>query len=165
MAAVKPPTYLTGEPTPEEALKFIAKADEMIERFHDLDYVLKSEARTLPLMIPEEKKPSTVLSDWMVDCFGLYAEVKSKYPSQTDPKQISMRYTAAWSCMHVIDRALTYGVVEEGQGLARKLRECQTRVTELENDLHKLAEEYRVLQTNFEDYQRRVRPFGERGEQ
>jgi hypothetical protein len=157
-------SFLPGEVNSEEALKLIAKAEDLIQRFRDMDYVLKPEAATVVIQFKTEKK-EFVLSDTLWKSIGIYEDTKSKYPSRTDQSHIVIRYAMAQLALSAIDRAWASGVVDVGQGLVRKLRECQARVVELENDLNKLSNEYQELQVNFEAYRQRVRLPDDRGDQ
>ena len=144
-------SYLVpGELKPDEALKAIAKAEDMIQRFRDMDYVLKPEARTI-LFQSQVSKEKETLSDQLWRTFAVYEDAKCKYPSDTDSLQISLRFNFAHMCLIMIDRALMSGVVEEGQGLARKLRECQAENAGLKADNEALSEAHQGLLQRFPD--------------
>jgi len=137
--------FIPGELKRNEALQMIAKAEDMIRRFRDMDYVLKPEARTL-FFGSRLRKEKQVLSDELWKSFAVFEDAKCKYPSSEDMSDIAMRYNLSHICLLLIDRALTSGVVEEGQGLVRKLRQSKDRITELESDLAKVTEENLLLQ-------------------
>jgi hypothetical protein len=147
-----------GELNREEALKLVAKAEEMIQRFRDLDFVLKPEARLVrydsPLPKEKNKRKSffdlmwprrIFLPDLLWKNFFLYDQAKCKC-SPDDNTTLKIRLELASACMMTIDKAISVRVVEEGQGLVRKLQQARDRIAELESDLARLTEENLAFQ-------------------
>lgn len=70
----------------------------------------------------------------------------------------SDRLEAAKACGKVIGLAFAHGVVNEGEGLVRKLKECQDENNQLREDNHRLSNALKKTTTAFQEYQKRVRP-------
>jgi hypothetical protein len=111
----------------------IEKVETFIQRLHDLDYVIDPKASTLIFGIPSRLSESMLLSDFL-------AKKISEYEENRDNERNKLTY--ALSCLMWINRAFTCGVIHEGQGLARKLKECQEKNTKLDSDLERVSMEY-----------------------
>ncbi|NQT09085.1 hypothetical protein HQ586_08415 [Candidatus Bathyarchaeota archaeon] len=112
----------------------IEKVETFIQRLYDLDYVINQRASELTYTDENDQiSLAHILSKRIVE----YERVK-------DDEEKRLGY--ATICHIWITKAFTYRVVEEGQGLARKLKECLDRNAQLESDLEKLSLDYLALQ-------------------
>ena len=112
----------------------IERVETFIQRLNDLDYVIVPEATKIlyssALPFSKERRP-------LSDCL---ANAISEYQMNKDNEKD--RFDFAHACSVWINRGFTCGVIQEGQGLARKLKECQEKNVQLEKDIEKLSEEY-----------------------
>ena len=126
----------------KEEIKIIKRVETFIQRIHDLDYVIKPEARNIIYkgFVGSEMRIRS-LSDFLSGAIAHFETAKT--------------LKNAISCLYWIDKAFSCGVVQEGEGLISKneklkkelkllrdqLRECRQRcqALEIENkQLHKL---------------------------
>jgi len=111
------------------------KVDTFIQRLHDLYYVIDPKAAEI--IYSSEGKPSHSLTDKL-------ALTLEEYEENKDNENVGL--IRAHIALLWINRAFLNGVVHEGQGLARKLDECQEKNIQLEGELEKLSVEYLRLQ-------------------
>jgi hypothetical protein len=59
-------------------------------------------------------------------------------------------------CLLWINRAFSYGVIQEGQGLAEKLDECREEKNQFKKELSVLSMKYLALQKQHEEFKKHV---------
>lgn len=114
----------------------VERVETFIQRLNDLDYIISPEAGELlygDRLNPKERGKS--LADYLANSIN-------EYEQKRDSKESEFK---AIVCNLWINRAFAQGIVKEGQGLARKLKECRERNIQLESDLEKLSMEYLQL--------------------
>lgn len=116
------------------------KIDTFIQRCHDLDYVILPEARTLFFDM------STGAQKSLID---ILAEAISKYTENRENERL--KQVTAEMCFLWINKAFICGVVREGDGLARKLKEANEKALLLQKDMEKLSADYLSLKKQYED--------------
>lgn len=124
----------------------IEKVETFIQRLHDLDYSIAPEAIKIIYDFPSKEKKS------LTDCL---ANAIYEYEANKDNEQVKLHY--AQLCLIWINRAFACGVIEEAQGLAKKLGECRERNTQLERDIETLSVQYLQLQREHEEFMKRIR--------
>ena len=131
----------------------IEKVEIFIQRLHDLDYAIAPEATKIwyyptstSTLTPPKKGRS--LADSLANAITEYEGKKCDERS---------RVIYAHICLIWVNRAFSSGVIKEGQGLARKLKECQEKNAQLERDIEKLSIDYLNLQRQYEEFTKRVR--------
>jgi hypothetical protein len=134
----------------------IDKVETFIQRVHDLEYIVTSEATNLWYVSKNKLYPmpndKTNLSDSLASAMAHYQENK-------DDEKERLHY--AQICFMWINRAFTSGVIREGKGLITKFAECKRRNEMLERDLEVLSEQYLRLQEKYEPLMRRFTPIPE----
>ncbi len=124
----------------------IERVETFIRRIHDLEYVFTPEAREMYFTnIKGEKDRS--LADWL-------SRRIFSYEQNREDKAQQLFY--AKLCLLWINRAFACGVVQEGEGLARKLKECREKNVQLERHNKVLSEEYLNLKLKYEDFTSRM---------
>lgn len=73
------------------------------------------------------------------------------------PKTMLKEVTAE-KLLDLINIAFAHGVVIEGQGLTRKLKECQENTDRLTTDNRTLSEAYKKVTQDFAEYRKRIQP-------
>jgi len=86
----------------------------------------------------------------IVNSLSIYEYEKNKEYKQT-------RLGYARICLLWINRAYAQGVVNEGQGLAGKLKECREKQAKLENELETISRQYLSLKTEYEAFASRLK--------
>lgn len=125
----------------------IEKVDDFVRKYHDLDYVIDSRAMEIWYGSSESSifdRKRTNLTDHLANAISMYDG------SKDDNEQ--NRLVAASVCLIWINRAFACGVVKEGQGLARKLRETEERNVQLQKDLEKLSADYLNLKARLDQF-------------
>lgn len=78
-------------------------------------------------------------------------------------QKFQIKVLAAETCLIWIDRAFTSGFIKESESLARKLRECIEKRTELERQLHKAHQSLQELQRNYDGLDKLLKRQGKGG--
>ena len=115
--------------------EIIEKVETFIQRLHDLDYIVTPEAKKIGYIDKQTNKEISIAHSLSLHI--------SRYEKNIDNE---LQLSFARLCLTWINKAFTYGVIQEGQGLARKLKEYRDRNAQLESDLEKLSLEYLELQ-------------------
>ncbi len=110
----------------------IEKVDSFIQRLHDMDCIISSEARQIFYILPKEPEGKS-LADFLANAIHDY----EKYSEDKE-----LKFSRATICLLWINRAFTHGIVKDGEGLIRKLKECREKNIQLEKDLERLSEDY-----------------------
>lgn len=121
----------------------IEKVEEFIQHLHKLEYVIDLKATNMRYR-DEKGLNAGSLSD-------LLANAISHYEEKRDIVDLNIKNLFAQMCLIWINRAFASGVVNHGEGLIAKLKECSEKNKELENELIKISEEYKYLRTEYED--------------
>lgn len=110
----------------------IEKIEIFIQRLHDMDYVITPEASKLIYETQSTPMEKNNLSSFLAN--RIY-----DYDTNRDNKD-EIRLMYARSCLIWINRAYTSGVVQEGQGLIKKLDDCGKLNEQLKEELKKRKE-------------------------
>jgi len=113
----------------------IEKVDTFIQRLNDLDYIISPEAGKLFYGAPSISTETKSLADYLANAIN-------EYELNRDSKDSEFK---ARICHLWISRAFAQGVVQEGKGLAGKLKESREKNAQLERDLERLSVEYLYL--------------------
>lgn len=106
----------------------IERVETFIQHLHDMDYVITD--RASEIMFGEQS-----IAD------GL-ARAITEYETFKNTSTPLGRHIFASSCSLWIHRAFTWKVIQEGQGLVRKLGECQEKYAQLEKELERVSTAY-----------------------
>lgn len=127
--------------------EIIEKVETFIQRLHDLDYIITPEAATIIYSSKSDMFERGTLSSYLSRRITEYEENKD----EGSTKQSYARICHLWMI-----RAFSCGVVQEGNGLARKLKECREKNVQLERHNKVLSEEYLNLKMIYEDFTSRM---------
>jgi len=121
----------------------IQRVETFIQRCHDLDYVIKPEARNVTYSKRESDDPKdrTILSDRLALAISSY-ELNRENPD--------LRLSEAEAALLWITRAFSSGVVTEGPGLIRKHKEAEAKVAHLSTKVDELTAENLFLKAKID---------------
>jgi hypothetical protein len=115
----------------------IEKVETFIQRLHDLDYVIDQTATNIWYGRPP---PYPTLIDNRTNLADNLSNAITDYEANKGNEQLKL--ASASRCLMWINKAFACGVIKEGEGLARKLKECQEKNVRLEKDVEKLSIDY-----------------------
>lgn len=121
----------------------IEKVETFIQRINDMEFIITKEASKLIYSNPSGPKEEKSLADSLANGIYLYEQNRN----HDEKKLASARLCNVW-----INRAFTQGVVQEGQGLAKQLKECREENAQLERDNKVLSENYLNLKMMYEAF-------------
>ena len=122
--------------------EIIEKVETFIQRLHEMDYIIAPKASELVYETPLLEK--NTLAEFLATRLYDYEKNRENIDE--------IRLPCARACLVWINRAFAHGVVQEGQGLARKLKEYQEKNDQLQRDNEKLSSELLRLQAEYEEF-------------
>jgi hypothetical protein len=165
---------MTMEERREYRHKILVQLDEWIQRFHDLDFVVKPEAsQTKWVSIPQTlriaffpkndySESKYTLSDILSIALADYQQARTRY-LMADVNYESHVFDWAESCLMVIQDLLARGLIEEKEGSAHKLRLCREQNGQLVQENLKLSQAYEKLESDFESHKKHIHSANTKG--
>jgi len=140
---------LSNDERHEYAKKIIERVEKFIKQVRDMDIIIDQKAKNIPLIeiniFGQSERKS--LSDALALMTQNYELFKDK-DSET-------QYYFAWRANDWIGKAYYYGIIKEGNGLIRKLEECNSERDELREKIETIST--RNLQLEFENHELHAR--------
>ena len=133
---------LSSDTTKNKQNDVIEKVETFIQRLNDMDLVYTDRAS-------EVKFGEKSIADGLALAITTYEEFKN---SATP----TVKHDFASTCLLWIERAWAWKAIEEGEGLARKLRECQAENTKLRTDNETLASELLQVKQRLDGLLKRI---------
>lgn len=118
--------------------------DKFIQRLNDGIFIVSPKATDLWYDV--EGQDISNLSD-------ILSKVINEYRLNEDSQK---KPHLARNCIIWIQKALTTGVIHEGEGLAKKLDECREEKNQMKKELNSLSMNYLTLQGEYETFKKRV---------
>ena len=149
----------------------IEKANEFVELYENLSYIIKPEAREIKFDansmiggILTEEFYSRSLAEWLSDIINDYIWCKENYNFYKDSKDAFIRlHNSAKMCLMWKTKAISHGLLIEGSSFAQRLKEYQEKNAELEKKLQEISDAYQDLQRKYEELQSQYEELGEKG--
>jgi hypothetical protein len=110
----------------------IAQVETFIQRYHDLEFVVTEDARSLT---GREDTATGKRFLWVNNL----ADSISNYSLNRDKPQFRLKY--AQDCLGFINKAFAAGIIRDGPGLITKHKEAESKIAQLEAQVKKLSEE------------------------
>ena len=129
----------------------IREVEKFIRRLNDGEFIISTKATELYYATRdgssfEQHVHRTTLSDILAETINAYILKKGN----------SSKLRLAKNCRAWIQKAWTAGVIQEGQGLAKKLDECREEKNQMEKEFQALSRNYLVLQEEFRLFKKTV---------
>jgi len=140
----------------------IQKVEVFIQRVHNLDYVISREAARLIYSRLDLKDitQARTLADHLANAMETYLESKKHLAesASVEEERLSAKLiqVSAETCLLWINRAFASGIVQEGEGLVRKFKECQAENDKLRADNETLASELTQIRENYDGLLKRI---------
>lgn len=139
-----------GESSQDTFLEPVKTIEEFIKQVREGDIIISDKASKIPFV---RKKflfsyDKRMLSDLISEVMTTYEQTKSTVIGWWFAKVAGLK---------IINDAYAFGVIPNGEGLVRKLRECTERCAILEDELRKITRAYGDLQKKYEEFSKRVR--------
>jgi hypothetical protein len=129
----------------------IEEVEKFIRRLNDGEFIISTKTTELFYATRDESpyeqyKHRRTLSDTLADVINTYVL------NEDNLKKSQL----AKNCRAWIEKAWTAGVIQEGQGLVKKLDECREEKNQMEKELSMLSQKYLTLQGEFALFKKTV---------
>ena len=126
----------------EKNLKMIEEVELFIKQLYELDITIDPRADKIRYINPDTRGDVGSLATWLSSVLIVYQA------NRTDEKS---KVVPASMMQEVIIKLYSNGVVNPGEGLIRKNRECLKRKEDIENELKTISSAYMELKKQYDD--------------
>ncbi len=154
----------------EEREKIVKEIGQWIDDFNDGIHEIKPDSRdilygtiiqTLRYRFwPEKIEGQITCSDMLSYAMAEY-QLKKTYTIGTEALMKPRIFEAALACKMVIQDLRARGLIYEGKGLMRQLKDCRENRHQLKRDLEILSSQFQTMRNKYEKLSKRVTPLNE----
>lgn len=151
----------------EEREKIVKEVGEWIDDFNDGIHETKPEIRDMPFgtiiqtlryrFWPEKREGQITCSDMLSYAMAEY-QLNKTHKIGTESMMYPRVFEAALACKMVIQDLRARGLIYEGKGAMKKLRQCREERQRLQRETEILSSQFQTMREKYEKLSKRVTP-------